>query len=248
MKLTIRHTAKHAAHILAPSEYSRQDIINTYKIDPSRISTIPLAAPEFYKPITDTAVLRDAKAKYGLPEDYILAVGSIQPRKNLVRLMRAYALLIRKGHDLPTLVLAGKKAWLADEILESNALQTVKEKVIFTGYLPDCDLPPLYAGAVCFVYPSFFEGFGLPPLEAMQCETPVITGNLTSLPEVVGDAGILVDPYSVEEIAAALARMLGNKQLRADLAKRGLERASSFSWDRTARQTLDLFERIATNG
>jgi glycosyltransferase involved in cell wall biosynthesis len=248
MKLTIRHTAKRAAHILAPSEYSRQDIIDTYKIDPTRISTIPLAAPEFYKPIPDADVLKDAKSRYGLPDDYILAVGSIQPRKNLVRLMSAYALLMQKGHDLPPLVLAGKKAWLADETLEGEALKAVKDKVIFTGYVPDCDLPSLYSGAICFVYPSFFEGFGLPPLEAMQCGTPVITGNLTSLPEVVGDAGILVDPYNIEQIAAALERVLGDEQLRSDLSKRGLERASLFTWDRTARQTLDIFEKIATNG
>src|SRR5207253_10730024 len=143
-------------------------------------------------------------------------------------LIAAYASLRRGRHGskLPKLVLVGKQAWLFDETLQAIGANGVEDLIVLTGYVPEADLPALYSGAVCFVYPSYFEGFGLPPLEAMQCGTPVITGNLTSLPEVVGDAGILVDPYSVEEIAAALARMLGNKQLRADLAKRGLERAS----------------------
>jgi glycosyltransferase involved in cell wall biosynthesis len=245
MKLTIRHTAKRAAHILAPSDFSRQDIINTYNVDPGRISTVPLAASDRYRPIVDDSELARAKQKYGLSGAYVLGVGSIQPRKNLVRLMEGYALLLKKGVDLPPLVLAGRKAWLSDETVEANVYQTIKDKVIFTGFVPDEDLPTLYSGATCFVYPSFFEGFGLPPLEAMQCGTPVIAGDRTSLPEVVGDAAILVDPYSVEAIAAALEKVLADPRLRADLRQRGLERAKSFSWDRTARQTLDIFERIA---
>ena len=245
MKLTIRYTAKRAAHILAPSEYSRQDIIDTYEIPADRISTIPLAAPEFYRPITDQNELERVRQKYGVGDSYILGVGSIQPRKNLVRLMEAYALLLIKKPEIPPLVLAGRKAWLSDETLEATAFRKIKHKVIFTGYVPDEDLPSLYSAATCFIYPSFFEGFGLPPLEAMKCGTPVITGKLTSLPEVVGDAGLLVDPYSVEDIADKLDKMLGDPKLRGDLRDRGFRRAEEFSWERTARQTLDIFERIA---
>ena len=245
MKLTIRYTARHAAHILAPSEYSRRDMIDTYKIQPDRISTIPLAAPEFYKPVFDEDEIERVRRKYQLVETYFLGVGSIQPRKNLVRLMEAYGILLEKNSDLPSLVLAGRKAWLSDETVGAAAFQKIKHKVIFTGYVPDEDLPPLYSGAICFVYPSFFEGFGLPPLEAMKCGTPVIAGNLTSIPEVVADAGILVDPYSVNEIAAGLERVLSDPELRDDLRERGLRRAEEFSWERTARQTLEIFERIA---
>ena len=244
MKLTIRHTAKRAEHIICPSEYSRRDIIDTYKIDPRRVSMIPLAAPTMYKPVTDSGLIARVRQKYGLRGDYILGVGSIQPRKNLVRLMEAYGLLSKRMTDLPPLVLAGKKAWMSDETVGADAFRKVMDKIVFTGYVPDEDLPSLYSGAVCFVYPSFFEGFGLPLLEAMQCGTPVIAGDLTSIPEVVGDAGILVDPYSVEQIAAALEAVLSDSQLRADLRRKGLERASQFSWKRTARQTLDIFERI----
>jgi glycosyltransferase involved in cell wall biosynthesis len=245
MKLTIRHTAKRAAHILAPSEFSRRDIMRTYKVEPGRISTIPLAASDVYRPAVDGSETARVKLKYGISGEYILGVGSIQPRKNLVRLMQAYALLLKKGHDLPPLVLAGRKAWLSDETVEADVYQTIEDRVIFTGFVPDEDLPALYSGAICFVYPSFFEGFGLPPLEAMQCGTPVIAGDRTSLPEVVGDAGILVDPHSVDAIAAALEKVLADPRLRAELRQRGLERAKCFSWDRTARQTLDIFERIA---
>jgi glycosyltransferase involved in cell wall biosynthesis len=245
MKVTIRYTARHASHIIAPSEYSRQDIMKTYEIPPDKVSMIPLAAPEFYRPVTDRNELERVTQKHGVREGFILGVGSIQPRKNLVRLMEAYALLLKKQPELPPLVLAGRKAWLSDETVEANAFQSIKDQVIFTGYVPDEDLPALYSAAGCFIYPSFFEGFGLPPLEAMQCGTPVISGNLTSLPEVVGDAGLLVNPYSVEDIAAKLEMLIGDAQLREDLRNKGLRRAKEFSWERTARQTLDKFERIA---
>jgi glycosyltransferase involved in cell wall biosynthesis len=139
--------------------------------------------------------------------------------------------------------LVGKRAWLFKETLDSVAHHRLEDSVVFTGHVPEVDLPALYSGALCFVYPSYFEGFGLPPLEAMQCGTPVIAGNRTSLPEVVGEAGLLVDPFDVEALAGAMAKMLDEPDLREGLRVKGLERARLFSWKETARQTLKVYER-----
>jgi glycosyltransferase involved in cell wall biosynthesis len=243
MKITIRRTARNAAHIVTCSEYSRQDIIDTYKIPPERITTIPLAAAEWFRPVTNEQELSRIKLKYDLPGDFILGVGSVQPRKNLVRLIEAYSMLSDK-RDLPPLILVGKKAWLFEDSLKAAVEHGVEDKVRFTDFVPDGDLPALYTLSTCFVYPSFFEGFGIPPLEAMQCGSPVIAGDRTSLPEVVGDAGILVDPFDVTSIAEAIDRMLTDSELRAGFREKGFKRAKLFSWARAARETLDIFEKV----
>jgi glycosyltransferase involved in cell wall biosynthesis len=193
----------------------------------------------------DAARLARIREQYGIRGDYILGVGSIQPRKNLVRLIDSYArLLASRGEErLPKLVLVGKKAWLFGETLRAVEDRGLAENIIFTGYVPESDLPALYSGALCFVYPSYFEGFGLPPLEAMQCGTPVITGNRTSLPEVVGDAAIMVDPFDVEEIGAALSQLIDSSELRATLRAKGLVHAQKFSWRETAKLTLGVYEK-----
>lgn len=247
MKLTIRQTAKSAAHIITPSEYSRQDLIKTYRLPPEKIAMIPHAASDLFKPVTDTEEINRIRQKYNLNGDFILGVGSIQPRKNLIRLIEAYSILVKKGTDIPPLVLVGKKAWLFEETVKATDVHGVEDRVIFTGFVPDEDLPALYSTAKCFVYPSYFEGFGLPPLEAMQCGTPVIAGDRTSLPEVVGDAGLLVDPFDVNAIASALQRIISDDKLREDLRRKGLERASKFSWTEAARQTIDVFEIVMQN-
>lgn len=248
LKLTVRRTAQTAAHIIAPSEYSRRDLIETYRIAPERVSVIPLAASPIYRQITDAEELRRVKRLYGLEENYILAVGSIQPRKNLVRLIEAYAALHRgrAGVNLPQLVVVGKRAWLYAQTLERARMSGVRDRILFTGYAPEADLPALYTGALCFVYPSFFEGFGLPPLEAMACGAPALVGDRTSLPEVVGDAGLQVNPFDVDEIASALGRLIEDGALREELRCRGLERARHFSWLETARQTIEIYERAAS--
>ena len=245
MKLTIRHTAKTAAHIITPSEYSRQDLIETYNLSLGKISMIPHAAPRFFKPVTDAVEIQRVRRKYKLNGEFILAVGSIQPRKNLARLIEAYSILIKRRENVPPLVLVGKKAWLFEETFRATSSHGVENRVQFTDFVPDEDLPALYSAAACFVYPSFFEGFGLPPLEAMQCGAPVIAGNRTSLPEVVGDAGLLVDPFDTNAIADALEKLISDKDLREDLSRRGLERAKKFSWLETARRTLSVFEKVA---
>ena len=247
LRLTVRHSARRAARILSLSEHGRRDLIETYGITPERIEAIPLAAPEHYGPVSDYRELQRVRHNYGIHGDYILAVGSIQPRKNLARLIRAYASLRGDGPTvkLPKLVLVGKCAWLYDETLRALEDTGVKEAVVLTGYVPEGDLPALYSGALCFVYPSYFEGFGLPPLEAMKCGAPVIVGNRTSLPEVVGDAALLVDPYDVEAIASGIKQLLGDQALRKELSLKGQERARAFSWRETARKTLAVYEQVA---
>jgi glycosyltransferase involved in cell wall biosynthesis len=245
LRLTVRRTARSASHIIVPSEHTRRDIIETYNIGSERVSVTPLAAPESFAPVEDEREVRRVRELYKIRGDYILTVGSIQPRKNLARLISTYAALRRaRPHaNLPQLVLVGKRAWLYGETLSAIEEFGIRDLTILAGYVPESDLPALYTGALCFVYPSYFEGFGLPPLEAMQCGAPVIAGNETSLPEVVGDAGLLVDPFDVEALATALARMIDDSDLRARLRHKGLERAKHFSWRETARLTLQAYER-----
>jgi glycosyltransferase involved in cell wall biosynthesis len=246
LRLTVRRSARKAARILALSESARQDIIETYEIPPEQVTAIPLAASDHFSPVTDARELQRVRQTYGIVGDYILSVGSIQPRKNLERLVRAFSRLRgqRPGVKLPKLVIVGKQAWLYNETLRAIAESGVDDQVLLTGYVSEGDLPGLYSGATCFVYPSYFEGFGLPPLEAMQCGTPVIVGNRTSLPEVVGDAGLLVDPFDEAQIAWALARLIDNSDLRNELRVKGLKRAKGFNWDDTARRTLEVYEQV----
>ncbi|HJS23153.1 MAG TPA: glycosyltransferase family 1 protein [Pyrinomonadaceae bacterium] len=247
LRLTVRHSARRAAKILSLSEHTRRDIIETYGINEDHVEAIPLAAPDHFAPVVDSDELQRVRHNYGIEGDYILSVGSIQPRKNLARLIKAFASL--RGDvsvdKLPQLVLAGKCAWLYDETLRALDESGAKEAVVLTGYVPESDLPALYSGALCFVYPSYFEGFGLPPLEAMKCGAPVIVGNKTSLPEVVGEAALMVDPFDVEAIGAAIKRLIMNSELRAELSIKGQERASVFNWLETARRTLAVYKQVA---
>ena len=246
LRLTVRHSVKRAARILTLSEHTRRDMIETYGTSPERISAIPIAAPSYFGRVREERELQRVRHIYGIEGDYILCVSSIQPRKNLPRLVRAYASLRNKRGPgkLPKLVLVGKCAWLYDETLRSIEEGRMKDSVILTGYVPQSDLPALYSGSICFVYPSYFEGFGLPPLEAMKCGAPVIAGNRTSLPEVVGDAGILVDPFDVNAIAAAIERLVDDPDFREQLSVKGLARSRRFDWNETARRTLNVYEQV----
>jgi glycosyltransferase involved in cell wall biosynthesis len=246
LRLTVRATARRAAHVIAPSEHTRRDLIETYGLDPARVTTVPLAASTRFRPVRDADEIRRVRALYGISGEYVLAVGSIQPRKNLGRLVRAYSALRRaRGRsNLPQLVLVGKKAWLYGETLRAVEEEGLGGSVVVTGYVSEGDLPALYTGALCFAYPSFYEGFGLPPLEAMSCGAAVLTGDRTSLPEVVGDAGLTVNPFDEGAISAALARLIDDDALRADLRARGLRRAREFDWRETARMTLQVYRRV----
>ena len=246
LRLTVRRSARSAAQILTLSEHTRRDVIETYGIEPSRVTAIPLAAPHHFSPVEDYKELSRVRHTYGIDGPYILSVGSIQPRKNLARLIRAYASLRGKHAqtDLPKLVLVGKHAWLYEETLRALEQTGVEKSVILTGYVPETDLPALYSGALCFVYPSYFEGFGIPPLEAMQCGTPTITGDRTCFPEIIGDGGLMVDPYDERAIADAILKIFAHPGFREELRKKAINRASLFDWKETARQTLSVYEKV----
>jgi glycosyltransferase involved in cell wall biosynthesis len=247
LRLTVRRTARSAAQIITLSEYSRRDIMETYGIAPERISVTPASAPASFAPVTEEKELARVRDLYGIKGDYVLSVGAIQPRKNLSRLIAAYSSLrsAQPGGKLPQLVLVGKCAWLYNETLRTIKDLGVSNSVVLTGYVPEDHLPALYSGALFFVYPSYFEGFGLPPLEAMKCGAAVIVGNKTSLPEIVGDAGVLVDPFDVNDIACAMERLMRDSTFRSHLRAKGLERAKLFDWRETARRTLAIYKKAA---
>ncbi len=248
LRLTVRRTARKAALILTLSEFSRKDIIETYAVDPERVLVTPAAAPPGFAPLDDETKLKEIRKRYGINANYLFALGSIQPRKNLTRLIEAYASLrrARPRDDIPQLVIGGKRGWLDREVFRAAQQDDLKDSIRFIGYVAEENLPALYTGATCFVYPSYFEGFGLTVVEAMQCGAPVIAGNKTSIPEIAGGAALLLDPFDTAALAEAIGRVIDNPDYRAELRVKGLQRAAEFNWITTARSTLKAYERAAT--
>jgi glycosyltransferase involved in cell wall biosynthesis len=243
LKLTVRKTARKAARIATVSEYSRLDLIRTYKLPPEKVViTYNGVEPRFSPRESYVNETEAIGRRFGIERHFLLAVGSLQPRKNLVRLIRAYSKLRSESDDFThQLVIVGRKLWLADEIFTEVSRQKWSKDVILTDYVKDEDLPALYRAADIFVYPSLFEGFGLPPLEAMACGTPVITSNTSSLPEVVGDAAVLIDPYDHQDLAGALLKVVRDTPLRARMRDMGIEQAKKFTWHAAAEKTLELY-------
>ena len=238
--------ARHADAIVTISEFSRQDIIRRYLVPPERVAVAYGAVEPIFRPLRDHATLGAVREKYSTGERFILSVGEIQPRKNLKTLIEAYVRLRRADAIRHKLVLVGKRAWLSDETFAAARDSGYRDDLVFTGYVPDDDLMALYNAAELFVYPSLFEGFGLPPLEAMACGTPVITSNTSSLPEVVGDAGIMLDPRDVDALASAIMQTTADKQLCLSLSDRGIRQAQEFSWESTARKVAEVYRRVST--
>lgn len=228
--------------IIAVSETTRADLLDLLGVPPQKIAVIPEAASEQFRP-TPLEEVERLRAKRGLPTSYILFVGTIEPRKNIGGLLHAYAHLRATLPDAPPLVIVGGRGWLDEEVFTLCEDLALGQWVIWYGPADPADLPALYSGAAVFCLPSFYEGFGLPPLEAMACGTPVVVSNRSSLPEVVGEAGLLVDPDDAAEIGEALHRVLTDSDLAAEMRRCGLQRAAMFSWAETARQTLALYER-----
>jgi glycosyltransferase involved in cell wall biosynthesis len=248
LKLTVRRTAKKAARIATVSEYSRQDLLSIYKLTPEKVAVTYNGIGSSFVPqpsIPNEA--EEIRRRFGVSRDFLLAVGSLQPRKNMVRLIRAYARLRSEREDFrPQLVIVGRKLWLASEIFDEVKRQRWADDVILTGYVADEDLPALYRAARAFVYPSLFEGFGLPPLEAMACGTPVVTSDVSSLPEVTGDAALLIDPNDERALANALIEIVNNNGLRAELREKGIAQARKFTWRDAAEKTLSLYQEAYT--
>jgi glycosyltransferase involved in cell wall biosynthesis len=242
MRAGVAATVRRVRAIITDTEHSRRRIVEHYQLPPRRVVTVPIAVGREFRPQSDDE-LRRVRQRYALAEPYFLYVGRLDPRKNISGLIAAYRKL--GVSTKPQLVIAGPTApaFRMPDLLAGDS--TLRRSVLFLGAVPDVDLPALYAGAVALVYPSFYEGFGLPPLEAMSCGTPVITSNVTSLPEVVGDAGILIDPSSVDEIADAMRSLADDAQLRRSLINAGLARAAQFSWERVGRSLESIYERVA---
>lgn len=230
--------ARSVRRVITVSEFSRQRIAEICRIPLSRIVTVLNGVDSRFQPV-DFSQQEQVREKLRLPEKYILCVGSLEPRKNLRRLLEAWK---EASHLLPdrSLVLVGGTLGIYQQ-----ALDQLPERVVLTGRLSDDELPAVYSAAEMFVYPSLYEGFGLTVLEAMGCGTPVITSRTTSLPEVAGDAAVLIDPESVSELAAAMVDLAGRPEERVRLRKLGLERAPQFSWNRAAEQTWDVLKQAA---
>jgi alpha-1,3-rhamnosyl/mannosyltransferase len=248
---TTMHTAKdrfameRASHVIAISEATRRDVIEHLHIPAQRISVVYGAADDRFRPHPPD-VVAPVLARYGLyGGDYILSIGTLEPRKNYVRLMEAYAALhARTDVPPPPLVIAGGHGWLYEEILATPERLGLAEQIRFLGKVPAADLPLLLAGAGLFVYPSLYEGFGLPVLEALACGVPVVASHTTSIPEVLGDAGLYCDPLDPSSMTRALANLLNSPELAARLRQAGPARAARFSWQRAARETLAVYEHL----
>lgn len=241
----LRQAAKYSTRIIVDSDSTRRDVVSLLGVRPERIDVIPLAPGPTFRPPDDVTLMRGVLARYGLETGaYVIFVGTIEPRKNLVRMATAFKAAVLLANDASTkLVIAGKVGWLAEPILRDLKALGLGERLVMLGRVPLEDLPALVGGAMALAYVSLYEGFGLPPLEAMACGTPVIASNSSSIPEVVGDAGILVDPYSVKDITAALQRIFADDTLRRELSNRGLARASGFTWTKTAQMTVATYRR-----
>lgn len=244
-----RWNARRAAAVLADSQATKTDLVRAYGAREDSIHVVYLGRDEALKQVTDPLRLGSVRAKYHLAQRYLLYVGTLQPRKNLERVVQAFARICGRPELADVqLVLAGKKGWLYDSLFEQVKREGMDSRVIFPGYIPDADLPALLSAATAFVFASLYEGFGIPVLEAGGCGVPVITSNTSSLPEVAGDAALLVDPYDVDAIADAMHRLATDPELAAELRRRGHENVKRFSWDKCARETLAVLESVALPG
>jgi glycosyltransferase involved in cell wall biosynthesis len=245
LRFSKRQTAlatKYAAKIIAVSHHTKRDLMSYYSIPGERIYVIHEAARKVYYPEKNVDAIQRCLAQLNIYKNFILFVGSLEPRKNVGTLIKAYAEYLKANPDQYLLVITGGRGWLNHDIYALVAELGIDQHVRFLGYIQESDLRCLYSVAKVFVYPSLYEGFGLPPLEAMACGAPVITSHTSSLPEVVGDAAILIDPYNVEELFHAIQIVLLDDDLRLQLRKKSLERAKLFSWTRTAQETLAVYQ------
>jgi glycosyltransferase involved in cell wall biosynthesis len=234
--------AARADAVITGSHAARADLLRVLPVAPERVHVVPGAPPPGMARVSDEATLSAVRTRYGLPSEFVLHVGTLEPRKNLARLVRAMGRVRRLGHP-HGLVLVGPRGWRLPDLAGQIERAGLTGAVTFCGYVPDRDLAAILSLATTLAYPSLYEGFGLPPLEAMACGTPVVAGDRGAVPEVCGDAALLVDPTDEVALAAALAAMLSNEDLRRDLARRGLERAGNFSWERSAERTLAVYAK-----
>ena len=245
LDMGLKSSMKRADIIVTDSEFSCSEILKYFPQHEKKLRVVPCGVDTAkFCPCDTPERIPEVKKSLGIEGDYFLYVGTIEPRKNLERLIGAYHIFAQRVDDPPKLVLAGGKGWLYDSIFQRVTDLKLTEQVIFTKYVPSEDMNPLMCGALAFVFPSIYEGFGMPPLEAMASGVPVLCSDAASLPEVTGDCAVICDPYSEENIAEGLYRLYSDSELRKDLSRRGLERAGSFTWDRSAEMMYRIYKEI----
>lgn len=243
-----RLSVKRADMVIAGAESTRRDLIELCDARSDRVVIVPYGVTDAFAPAPE-AFVEGFRQRKGLPDRFILFLGTLEPRKNIRHLIDSYALFRERqsgttGDKIPKLVIAGGKGWFYESLFTRVTELGLIDEVLFTGYVPNDELPWFYRAAALFVFPSFFEGFGLPVLEAMACGTPTITSNVSSLPEVAGDAAILVDPYDKEGLVSAMERVLSDAELRRTLSDAGLRQASQYPWSRTAAETIAVYRDV----
>ena len=241
----ITHAVRHADAVFAISENTKQDLINLFKAAPEKVHVIcgGINLDEFARPLDEEA-LATSKQRHGIPGPYFIYIGNLEPRKNLPRTLEAYARVRNRFKDAPTFVLVGRPAWMFEPVFDAAARLSLEDHVVFTGFIPHSEKMTLLRGACACVYPSLYEGFGLPVLEAMAAGVPVLTSNVSSLPEVIGDTGLTVDPESVEAIETGMIELLEHQEAAVMRAKAAFERAKGFTWDHSAAALAAAFRRL----
>jgi glycosyltransferase involved in cell wall biosynthesis len=235
-------SVRKARLVVTVSGASRDALIQHLGVPAEKIRVVPNGIAEHFRPVRDPGRLAGVRGRYGLPDAFILYAGTLEPRKNVMSLLRAFRLLREEGRIKESLVIVGKSGWLSDEVPEFVRRSGLADLVHLAGYVAREDLPAVYSAARLFVYPSVCEGFGLPPLEAMACGTPVVASNVSAMPEVLGSAAQLVAPHDVPGLAAAIEAMLNDERLRERQRADGLGRAATYRWDRAAREMLQVYE------
>lgn len=246
LRITVRRTLERAAAVLTPSEFSRDAILKHYAIHPSKVRVVANAVSPVFRPIERQVSASAVERKFRIRGPFVLMVGDLQPRKNHLGLLRAFENVMRSLPQLPhRLVFVGKETWYSKELHRAVAASGIRDRVDFTDFIEDDDLVHFYNACDLFVFPSFYEGFGLPILEAMACGRAVACSSLTAMPEVADGAGILFDPNSSEQMSRAIADVLRDSELRVRMERLGTQRAAQFSWEQAARQTLEVYYHVA---
>ena len=244
LNISLKASISRTDRIITISEFSKSEIIKYMRVSPDCITVAPCGVDtSIFFPV-NAECIRTTKQKYNIPDRYLLYAGTLEPRKNIERLIEAYAMVLNENPEVPALILAGRKGWLYNGIFEKVRSLNIARRVVFTGYIDDADMPALLSGAIIFLFPSLYEGFGLPPLEAMACGVPVLTSTAASLPEVVGEAAVMVDPYNTEEIKDGIIRLIHDVNLRKSLSAKGLEHAKQFSWTRSAEIIMEVYKNL----
>ncbi len=246
-RLFLPAVAKRARRIITVSETSKRDIMRVLSVSGDRIDVVANGVHSQFTMSISPAILQDVRRTYSLPDHYLLYVGNIEPKKNLERVIEAHSLLRNRYGVRRDLVIVGRKAWLCADVFKKVRELGTEQSVSFTGYVPRDHLPSLYNLADAFLFPSLYEGFGIPPLEAMACGTPVVASNTPALKEVTAGAALLVDPLSAEAIAAETNRILTEPELREDVVQKGIECAKLYSWERAARETVIVYEKASSS-